>query len=118
MRDLARPSNRSPLVPIATPRGQLSVQADVDTGKITGRLVFAPSVEQSVTGSLLIAKDDLPDGIELTAEGLGSVSTLRGYFIYGSVVFIAGVVVALRGDLAKQPVGTRGAFVLSPGIAG
>jgi len=99
-----------------SPRGELTVKTDPDTGKVSGELVFSPQVKLAISGALTLAAGDLPDGIELTAEGLGSVSTLRGYFIYGASVLIAGKVVAIRNDPAKQPVGTSGAFVLFPGL--
>ena len=99
-----------------SPRGTLTVSTDPETGKVTGELAFSPQVKLAVTGNTTPAANGGPDGVELTAEGLGSITTLRGYFVHGGVSFVTGIVVALRNDLAKQPIGTRGSFVIYPSI--
>jgi hypothetical protein len=98
-----------------TPPGELHVKTDEMTGKVTGTLKFAPGVELTVNGSITRAaeKEKLPEGVELTGEGLSAVYNIRGYFIAGDRV-VVGTVVAVRNDLAKQPIGTSGPFVLFP----
>ena len=99
------------------PQGKLNVTSDAATGKVTGTLKFAPGVELAINGSITPAADNLPEGIELTGEGLSSVNSIRGYFIPGSAgPVIVGTVVAVRNDLAKQPVGTSGPSVLVPAV--
>jgi hypothetical protein len=100
-----------------SPRGQLTVATDPETGKVSGELVFSPEVKLSVSGFATPATAKLPEGVELTAEGLGSITTLRGYFVYGAMVVVTGIVIAVRNDLAKQPIGTKGSFVIYPGVA-
>ena len=100
-----------------SPRGVLDVETHPETGKVKGKLVFTPAIQLDVTGTVTPALGDTPASVELIAQGLGSVSMLRGCFLYGAGVLVAGMVVAIANDLAKQPVGTRGAFVLFPGIA-
>lgn len=86
--------------------------ADTDaSGKITGTLQFAPTVKLTVKGTITPAAENLPEGIEITAEGLSSTNLVRGYYITDEC--IAGCVLALAGDLAKQPPGTLGAFILT-----
>lgn len=95
-----------------SPRGTLSVSTDPETGRVTGKLQFAPGVELAIAGALTPADKALPEGIELTGEGLSSVSSLRGFFIGGAGNVVVGTVVAVRNDLARQPVGTQGPFVM------
>lgn len=104
------------------PQGRLDVTTDATTGKVTGTLKFAPGVELAISGSITPATGNLPEGIELTGEGLSSVNSIRGYFIPistgpGCGPVVVGTVVAVRNDLAKQPVGTSGPFVLIPAPA-
>ena len=94
------------------PPGELVVTTDA-TGKIAGTLTFAPGVALTVSGSVTPAVGKLPEGIELTGEGLSSIYNIRGFFIAGSD-HVVGTVVAIRNDLAKQPIGTSGPFVLFP----
>lgn len=86
--------------------------ADTDaSGKITGTLQFAPTVKLTVKGNITPAVENVPEGIDLTAEGLGATYLVRGYGITDQC--IAGCVLAVEGDLAKQPPGTLGAFILT-----
>lgn len=94
------------------PPGVLNVTTD-GSGQVTGTLTFSPGVALNVTGTVTPAVNDLPEGIELTGEGLSSINKIRGYFITGSD-HVVGTVVAVQNDLAKQPVGTTGPFVLYP----
>jgi len=100
------------------PRGDLSVSTD-PAGKVTGRLKFAPGVELAIGGTITPAAGKLPEGIDLIGEGLSAVYKIRGFFIDGiaaaaSQTVIVGSVVAMRNDLAKQPDGTTGPFVMFP----
>ena len=101
------------------PPGQLHAATDAATGKVTGTLKFAPGVELAVSGSITPAADRVPERIDLTGENASAAYNIRGYFIPGTVApasgpVVVGTVVAVRNDLAKQPVGTSGPFVLFP----
>jgi hypothetical protein len=101
------------------PPGQLHATTDAATGKVTGTLKFPRGVELTISGSITPATDQMPEGIELTGENAVAAYSIRGYFIPGSAgpacgPVIVGTVVAVRNDLAKQPVGTSGPFVLFP----
>jgi hypothetical protein len=101
------------------PRAELNVTSETTTGKVTGTLKFAPGVELTISGALTPAAGKLPEGIELIGEGMAAVYNIRGFFIAGTTgpasgPVIVGTVVAVRNDLAKQPVGTSGPFVLFP----
>jgi hypothetical protein len=100
------------------PRGELYVTTD-ESGKVTGKLSFAPGVELSVTGTTTPAAGPVPEGVDLKGEGLSAVYNIRGFVIDGTTTaasgpVIVGTVVAIANDLAKQPVGTSGPFVLWP----
>jgi hypothetical protein len=100
------------------PRGELTVSTDAE-GNVTGTLKFAPGVELAVTGTTTPATGNLPEGVDLVGEGLGSVNQIRGFWIVGtgsadSAPVIVGRVVAVKNDLAKQPDGTSGPFILFP----
>ena len=58
----------------------------------------------------------LPERIELTGKGgREAVYELRGYFVAGGVSpVIVGTVFAIQNDVAEQPPGTSGPFVLFP----
>ena len=94
------------------PRGTLQVSTDA-SGKVTGALRFAPRVELTVTGSMTNGGGKTPDGIDLTGEGMAAMYRIRGYFVAGAPgPIVVGTVVSVMNDLAKQPVGTSGPFVL------
>ena len=96
------------------PRGSLQVTTDA-SGKVTGTLKFAPRVELSVTGCMTNGGGKTPDGIDLTGEGMSAVYRIRGYFVAGAVgPIVVGTIVSVMNDLAKQPIGTSGPFVLFP----
>lgn len=101
------------LVPWAPP-GELDVKTD-DSGKVTGTLTFAPGVALAITGAVTSgdAARHIPEGVELTGEGLSAVYKVHGFFITGSD-HIVGTVVAEKNDLARQADGTSGPFVLFP----
>jgi hypothetical protein len=95
------------------PRGELDVATDATTGKVTGKLTFAPGINLTISGSVTPADANQPEGVELTGEGLSAVYKLRGFFISGTLgPLVVGAVVAIQNDLAKQPNGTRGPFIL------
>ena len=103
-----------------SPVGVMDVVSDA-AGKIHGALVFgagqANEVKLQITGALTPEQSDLPEGIELTGEGPnGSITQLRGYFVAGKQLQIVGTVVAIKNDLAKQPPGTSGPFLLDQGV--
>ncbi|MGH6796133.1 MAG: hypothetical protein ACREDD_09790 [Methylocella sp.] len=103
----------SPTVLPWAPPGELVATTDA-TGKITGKLTFAHGwVALTVTGSVTPAaeKEGLPEGIEVTGEGLMAVYKLRGYFLDHSG-HVVGTVIAVRNDLGQQPDGTSGPFAL------
>lgn len=90
------------------------LEADVaDSGEVSGRLTFGRQAVLAVTGRITSARAPLPAAIELVAEGLGSAYRIKGFFV-PETDHIVGTVVCLANDLAKQPVGTAGAFVLFP----
>lgn len=97
------------------PPGELDVDTD-QQGEVTGTLTFAPGVALKVTGNITPAADKVPAFVELTGEGLSSVNKIKGFFIPGSD-HVVGTVLCMANDLAKQPVGTVGPFVLFPAKA-
>jgi hypothetical protein len=101
------------------PRGELYVTTDAGSGQVKGTLTFAPGVELVVSGAVTPAVGPMPEGVELTGEGMKAIYNIRGFFIDGTSTaasgpVIVGTVVAVQNDLAKQPVGTSGPFVLFP----
>lgn len=96
-----------------TPPGILTIATD-QQGKVTGTLAFGPKIFQ-VTGTVTAASKDqgLPEGIELTGESGPAIYKIRGYFVEGTD-HIAGALVSTQEDLAKQPIGTTGPFILFP----
>lgn len=118
-----RPQSESPGVPtqIAVPwakQGDLEVTTDPETGLIVGTLQFAPGIGLAVSGSITPATEVLPQGVELTAEGLSSINRIRGYFVpMDGRTVVVGTVVAVQNDLAGQPDGTSGPFLLFPAAA-
>jgi hypothetical protein len=97
-----------------TPPGELAVTTD-EAGKVTGTLTFSPTAALKITGTVTPAvdKENLPEGIDLTGEGLTAVYRVRCYFVAGST-HITGSVLSIQNDVAKQPDGTSGPFVLFP----
>lgn len=78
-----------------------------------------PELVLTISGSITPAASGplpLPEGIELTGKGgRDSVYELRGYFVAGGVSpVIVGIVFAVQNDVAGQPTGTSGPFVLFP----
>lgn len=83
------------------------------SGQVTGMLTLAPGIALKVSGRIVPATGKAPAAIELTGEGLSSVNRIKGYFIPGSD-HVVGTVLCVANDLAKQPNGTAGPFVLFP----
>lgn len=94
------------------PPGELDVHTGL-LGEVTGTLTFAPGVLLKVAGRISPAADKLPASVELTGEGLSAVYKIKGVFVPGSD-HVVGTVLCAANDLAKQPVGTVGPFVLFP----
>jgi len=96
-----------------TPVGVLDVQTDMNMGDVIGTLTFRPGVVLQITGKISPAADPLPASVELKGEGLGAVYQIKGWFVPDSD-HLVGTVLCLVSDLAKQPVGTAGPFILFP----
>ena len=95
------------------PLGELDADTD-EAGKVTGTLTFTPpGVALKITGHITPATDKLPASIEITGEKLPTVYQIKGFFV-PDTDFVVGTVLSVANDLAKQPVGTAGAFVLFP----
>ncbi|MBS1824410.1 MAG: hypothetical protein JST93_03730 [Acidobacteria bacterium] len=105
-------TNPSSIAAPWAPPGQLTATTDA-SGAISGTLEFAPAVKLEVKGVVTPAANGSPEGVDLTAEGLGATYLVRGYF--GANGSIAGCVLAVKGDLGKQPAGTLGSFLLTHG---
>lgn len=97
------------------PPGELDVNTD-EAGEVMGTLTFAPGVALKVTGRIAPAADPLPASLEVTGEGLSAVYKIKGFFVPGSD-HVVGTVLSVANDLASQPVGTLGPFVLFPAKA-
>jgi hypothetical protein len=95
------------------PLGELDANTD-EAGEVTGTLTFTPpGVSLKITGHITPATDKLPPSIEITGEKLPTVYQIKGFFVPESDL-VVGTVLSVANDLAKQPVGTVGAFVLFP----
>lgn len=95
-----------------SPPGVLEV-ATGETGEVSGTLSFAPGIALKVWGRIIPATEKSPASVELSAEGLKSVNKIKGLFIPGSD-HVVGTIMVVANDLAKQPNGTAGPFVLFP----
>lgn len=84
------------------------------SGKVTGNAKLG-QLEFKIDGSVKPAADNIPEGVELvvTVERVAAVYNLRGFFLANSD-HIVGTVVSIGNDLAYQPIGTSGPFVLYP----
>lgn len=103
-----------------TPPGSMSVRTAAD-GSVTGQLKFVTST-LAIVGQLTLAlpgeppgekspgRLPVPPGVRLTGAGLGATYEIRGFFIAPDQ--IVGTSRCISGDLAKQPDGTSGPFVL------
>jgi hypothetical protein len=99
------------------PPGDLVHNTD-EVGEVTGTLTFPlAGVALKITGRFTPATSTLPASVELTGEvpikGNPTVYKIKGFFVPGSD-HVVGTVLSVSNDLAKQPVGTVGAFVLFP----
>jgi hypothetical protein len=95
--------------------GMLEIDTDA-AGAVTGTLTFAPNVALKVTGRVVPSADNLPPSVELVGEGHSAIYKIKGFFIPGSD-HVVGTVLSLANDLAGQPVGAVGPFVLIPAKA-
>jgi hypothetical protein len=99
-----------------TPPSIMEFSTDA-SGNVIGSAKLGP-LEFKITGSVTIATDTIPEGIELTVnvERTGTAYLLRGYFLHNSD-HIVGTVVALSNDLGFQPPGSSGPFILYPVVS-
>ena len=84
------------------------------SGKVTGNAKLG-QLEFKIDGSVKPAADNIPEGVR-TRRDCGtccSVYNLRGFFLANSD-HIVGTVVSIGNDLAYQPIGMSGPFVLYP----
>jgi hypothetical protein len=95
-----------------SPPGVLDVDTN-EAGEITGKLKFSEEVVLDIKGRVIPATDKEPTSVELVGQFQSSVNRLKGFFIPGSN-HIVGTILSIADDLAKQPVGTAGPFVLFP----
>lgn len=95
-----------------SPPGVLEVDIN-DAGEINGKLMFTQQIVLDIKGRIIPATDKTPRGIELTGIFKDSVNKIKGFFIPDSD-HIVGTILSTANDLAKQPVGTAGPFVLVP----
>ena len=92
---------------------------DVDTntaGEVLGKLTFNSAnskVVLNIKGHITPATDKEPTSIELIGEFHTSINKIKGFFIPDSD-HIVGTILCMANDIAKQPVGTIGPFVLFP----
>jgi hypothetical protein len=95
----------------------LTMELITDTsGKVTGSATLGP-LRATIEGTVKAETDGVPETVELavTVEGgaAAAVYHLQGCFLADSD-HIVGTVVSLGNDLAMQPIGTSGSFVLYP----
>ena len=97
-----------------TPVGDFDAATN-DAGEVTATLTFGPGVVLQVAGKITSAGttpagEERPAAMEVTGEGRGSHYAIKGFFVTDDCV--VGTVLCTANDLAKQPVGTAGPFVL------
>lgn len=95
-----------------SPPGVLEASTDA-AGEVTGKLTFTPEVVLDIKGHITPASGNTPASVQLTGEFHGSITKVKGFFIPGSD-HIVGTILSMENDMAKQPVGTAGPFVLFP----
>jgi hypothetical protein len=95
------------------PVGTLDVKTDSILGDVVGTLTFRTGVALQVRGKIIPSTAQLPASVELKAEGLGAMYQITGWLVPDNS-HVVGSVLCLGGDLADQPVGTVGPFVLFP----
>jgi hypothetical protein len=99
--------------------GKLDGNTD-EAGEVTGTLMSPTGLPFKITGHITPAAGKLPASVEFiaetTVEGRLTVYRMKGFFIPGSD-HVVGTVLSVENDLANQPVGTAGAFVLFPAKA-
>ncbi len=96
-----------------TPVGTLDVKTDSILGDVVGTLTFRPGVTLQVRGKIIPPAAPLPASVELRGEGLGAIYQIKGWLLPDDD-HVVGSVLCLAGDLANQPVGTVGPFILFP----
>jgi hypothetical protein len=93
------------------PVGTLDVKTDTVEGDVFGTLTFRPGIALKVTGKISPATPQLPASLELMGEGHGAIYQIKGWLVSDDN-HVVGSVLCLAGDLAGQPNGTVGPFVL------
>jgi hypothetical protein len=96
-----------------TPVGTLDVKTDSILGDVVGTLTFRPGVTLQVRGKIIPPAAPFPASVELRGEGLGAIYQIKGWLLPDDD-HVVGSVLCLAGDLANQPVGTVGPFILFP----
>ena len=102
-------------------KGTLTISESEDD-RIVGELVFAPGITLSVHGHILPATEAVPAVLEATGKGSSEATKGAAYQITGWIIFaqdserptIRGSILAVTPDLAEEPIGKVGAFVLRP----
>jgi hypothetical protein len=95
-----------------SPPGVLEVSTAPD-GRVTGTLTFTPQLVLDISGAIVPATATSPAAVALTGKGHGSVNLIKGVFLADSD-HVVGTVLCTEHDLARQPNGTAGPFVLVP----
>jgi hypothetical protein len=95
------------------PVGTLDVITDTVIGDVVGTLTFRPGIALKVSGKISPASAQLPASVELKGEGHGAIYQIKGWLVPDDD-HVVGSVLCLAGDLAGQPSGTVGPFVLFP----
>jgi len=95
-----------------SPAGVLDVDTNA-SGEISGKLTFTAEIVLDIKGNITPAVGKVPPSIELIGEFHTSINKIKGFFIPDSD-HIVGTILCMANDIAKQPVGTIGPFVLFP----
>jgi hypothetical protein len=95
------------------PVGTLDVKTDTAVGDVVGTLTFRPGIALTITGKIIPPNASLPASLELKGEGHGAIYQIKGWMVPDKD-HVVGSVLCVAGDLARQPNGTVGPFVLFP----
>ena len=95
-----------------SPSGVLDVDTNA-SGEVSGKLTFTSEIVLDIKGHITPAVGKVPPSIELIGEFNTSINKIKGFFIPDSD-HIVGTILCMANDIAKQPVGTIGPFVLFP----
>jgi hypothetical protein len=95
-----------------TPMGTLDVKTTSAGGDVIGTLTFRPGIELKVSGKISSPSASMTASVDLKGEGHGAVYQIKGWLVSDN--HFVGSVLCISGDLARQPNGTVGYFVLFP----